>query len=55
MTQKKKIKVKVTEQTPKSINQSNNVEMYSFNPFQPEIKIIQTKSGVIKITPKGRK
>ena len=55
MAQKKKITVKQNkpQSGPSSITQNNNVKTYTFNPFEPKTQIIQTKTGVIKITPKG--
>ena len=35
-------------------SQNNNVKVYTFNPFEPKTQIIQTKTGVIRITPKGK-
>ena len=57
MAQKKKITLKQSNKAPKnsSINMNNNVKVYSFNPFQPKVQIIQTETGVIRITPKGTK
>ena len=53
MAQKKKVTVKQNK-PPSSITQSSDVKIYSFNPFEPKTQIIQTKTGVIRITPKGK-
>ena len=55
MAQKKKVTVKYTNKSPSSITQSSDIKIYSFNPLDPKVKIIQTKTGVIRITPKGNK
>ena len=57
MAQKKKVTVKQSKPQAgvSSITQSNSVKVYSFNPFEPKTQIIQTKTGVIRITPKGNK
>lgn len=53
MSQKKKVKFKQTNKAPSSISQSNKTKIYSLNPFQPNVHIMQTKSGVIKINQNG--
>ena len=54
MAQKKKVVIKQgkPQSGASSITQNNNVKVYSFNPFEPKTQIIQTKTGVIRITPK---
>ncbi len=54
MAQKKKVTVKYTDKSPSSITQSSDIKVYTFNPFEPKVQIIQTKSGIIRITPKGK-
>ena len=57
MAQKKKVTVKYTDKPQagaSSITQNNSVKVYTFNPFEPKVQIIQTRTGVIKITPKGK-
>ena len=56
MSQKKKVTVKQNKPQAgaSSITQNNNVKVYTFNPFEPKTQIIQTKTGVIRITPKGK-
>ena len=56
MAQKKKFTIKQNKPQAgaSSITQNNNVKVYSFNPFEPKVQIIQTKTGVIRITPKGK-
>lgn len=56
MVQKKKITVKQnkSQSEESSITQNNNVKVYNFNPFEQKTQIIQTKTGVIRITPKSK-
>lgn len=55
MAQKKKITVKQSKPQAgtSSITQNSNIKVYSFNPFEPKVQIIQTQSGTITIKPKG--
>ena len=56
MAQKKKIIIKQNKPQAgaSSITQNNSVKVYTFNLFEPKTQIIQTKTGVIRITPKGK-
>lgn len=56
MAQKKKVTIKQSkpQNGASSITQNNSMKVYSFNPFDPKVQIMQTKTGVIRITPKGK-
>lgn len=56
MAQKKKVTVKQNKPQAgaSSITQNSNIKVYTFNPFEPKTQIIQPKTGVIRITPKGK-